>query len=107
MTIPVIRLAVGVSALTMTAALHAATPMSLPLGELALPATGGSSLTLPVPPPPPRRISKPEVLPARIVIKADTSACGNADAARATHEKRQVAVAPDPWVTTPVWFRLG
>ncbi len=107
MTIPVIRLAVGVSALTMTAALHAATPMSLPLGDLGLPATGGSSLTLPVPPPPPRQISKPEILPARIVIKGDTSACGAVNTTRMVREKRQVAVEPDPWVTTPVWFRLG
>ena len=48
--LPVLRLAAGVCALSMTAALHAATPISLPIGDIGLHAD--DDLELPVPPPP-------------------------------------------------------
>ena len=101
--IPVLRLAVGVSALSMTAALHAATPITLPLGDLGL--HSGPELALPVPPPP--QASKPDVTQMRLVIKHQPRGCSGDDGRRSLTERRQATTQADPWATKPVWSRWG
>jgi hypothetical protein len=101
---PVLRFVVGVCALSMTAALHAATPITLPLGDLGLHAD--PELALPVPPPP--RANRPDVTTIRLIIKQrQPGGCSGEDVRRSLTERRQVTTQPDPWAKKPVWSRLG
>ena len=102
MTLPVFRLVVGVCALSTTMAVHAATPLSLPLTDLGLQAP---EVELPVPPPP--QVVRPDVTQIRIVIKRQKG-CDGSEMRRPMTERRQMtAQAKDPWATTPVWSRWG
>ncbi len=100
---PVLRLAVGVCALSMTAAIHAAAPISLPLGDLGL--QSGAAVELPLPPPPPA--ARPDVSRMRLIIKQQPAGCSVEDDRRTLTVQRQVAAQPDPWLTKPAWSRLG
>lgn len=99
---PAFRLALGACALAMTTVAHAATPISLPLDDFGVDAT----LDLPVPPPPQIARPTPHI---RLVIKRQVRPGCQGDAPRPGTERRQASRAgqPDPWATTPVWFRLG
>ena len=103
--LPVLRLAAGVCALSMPAALHAATPISLPIGDIGLHAD--DDLELPVPPPP--RASKPDVSQMRLVIKQQPirTGCASEDERRQLNERRHVTVQPAPWLTKPALSPLG
>ena len=102
---PALRLVAGVCALSMTAAVHAATPITLPLGDLGIQVGDKAAIELPVPPPPVRKgKSQPSI---QLIIKArDTGGCTNDSAGRAA-DRREVSAVPDPWATKPVWSRLG
>ena len=86
MLLPVLRIAVGACALSATTALHAATPLTLPLGDLGL--TVAPDLELPVPPPP--AVTRPDVTQIRLIIKQQPRGCDGGDVRRATPERRQV-----------------
>lgn len=62
-----LRAVIGVCVLGLSTTLHAATPLTLPLGsEFAL-LTDGGAIDLPIPPPP--RVARPDVSQMRLVIK--------------------------------------
>lgn len=100
---PVLRLAVGVCALSATVALHAATPITLPLGDLGL--HSAPSLDLPVPPPP--QVARPDVTRMRLIIKQQPRGCDGEDGRRTLNERRQASAPADAWATKPAWSRWG
>ena len=86
MLLPVLRIAVGACALSVTTALHAATPLTLPLGDLGLHV--GPELDLPVPPPP--AVTRPDVTQMRLIIKQQPRGCDGEQVRRAAPDRRQV-----------------
>lgn len=105
MTLPALRLAIGACTIAMATVVHAATPITLPLGDLQHDAT---ALDLPVPPPP--QIARPTTAQLRLVIKRQLRPGCQAESPKSTMERRQAArpgTTVDPWARTPVWFRLG
>jgi hypothetical protein len=97
----VFRLVVGVCALSTTMAVHAATPLSLPLTDLGL---QPPDVALPLPPPP--QIARPDVSQMRIVIKRQKG-CDGLEIRRPMTERRQMTAHAGPWATTRAWSRLG
>lgn len=94
-------LGIGACLMAMTTTTHAATPMTLPFGELGLQPM--SEIALPVPPPP--QVARPDVTRMRIVIKPQPArGCdGDDDTRRPAGERRQTALSAA--VIRPV--RLG
>lgn len=107
MTRTALRMSVGACLIAMTTVAHAATPLTLPLGDLGLQV---ADVDLPVPPPPQK--ARPEVTQFRLVIKRQPVRGCDGEERRSLSERRQVTrqVAPgqtDPWVTKPAWSRWG
>lgn len=90
MLLPVLRIAVGACALSVTTALHAATPLTLPMGDLGLHVA--PELDLPIPPPP--AVTRPDVTQMRLIIKQQPRGCAGDQEPRATPERRQVEGSP-------------
>ena len=88
--------------MAMTTALHAATPITLPFGDLGLQAV--APMDLPLPPPP--QVARPDVTQMRLVIKPQPHrGCDKEYTRPATGERRQVVVATT--VTPLKRIRLG
>jgi hypothetical protein len=82
---------IGACLMATTTATHAATPMTLPFGDLGV-QTGGA-IELPVPPPP--QMARPDVTQMRLVIKPQHRGCDQDETRRPTAtERRQVAAQP-------------
>lgn len=104
MTLPMFRMAVGACTIAMTTVAHAATPITLPLGDLGVQLM--PAIELPLPPPPP--VARPDVSQFRLNLKRAPRGCD--DDRRPATERRQ------PWepvpasgllITKPVTFRWG
>ena len=105
MTLPVLRIVVGACTLAVATLAHAATPLTLPLGDLGVHTT--SDVELPLPPAP--QVARPDVSRIRVVIKRQPQGC-DGEERRAVSERRQAVGQPrqaDPWSTKPAWSRLG
>ena len=90
MTCAVLRVGIGACVMAMTTALHAATPITLPFGDLGLQAV--APMDLPLPPPP--QVARPDVTQMRLVIKPQPHrGCDKEYTRPATGERRQVVVA--------------
>lgn len=87
MTMSVLRVGVSVCVLAATGVSHAATPMTLPFGDLPL--QGSSTIALPLPPPPP--VAVQDVTRMRLVIKSRRGGCpdGRLETRRTGGERRQ------------------
>lgn len=94
MTLSFLRIGVSAAVLAMTTVTHAATPITLPFGDLGLQA---SEVELPVPPPP--QVARPDPTQMRLVIKRQSSrgGCGSGEmqVRRGTGERRQAANKPE------------
>lgn len=87
--LPLVRTTTVAGFLALASVVHAATPITLPLGN-----NGGSlsdAVELPVPPPP--RVARPDVSRFPLVLKPTTRGCGG--------EERR-APPSDAWGATPV-----
>ncbi len=90
MTSAGLAIGLGAGLLAMTTATHAATPMTLPFGDIGFGA--GTTIELPVPPAP--RVARPDVARMRLVIKAPPRRCNEGLIRRPVGERRQVAAPP-------------
>ena len=89
--------------MAMTTALHAATPITLPFGDLGVQG-GSAAMDLPLPPPP--QVARPDVTQMRLVIKPQPHrGCDQEYTRRATGERRQAVVATTGTALKPI--RLG
>ena len=103
MTCAVLRIVIGACVMATTSAVHAATPITLPFGDLGW--QGGSALDLPLPPPP--QVTRPDVTQMRLVIKPQRG-CGSdsGDDRRAAGDRRQARMQSAP-PAAPKPTRLG
>ncbi len=85
----VLRMGIGACVMAMTTATHAATPITLPFGDLGF--QTGSAMELPLPPAP--QMARPDVTQMRLVIKQPRG-CDPAETRRPAGERRQGAVQP-------------
>lgn len=89
MTCAVVRMGVGAGLMALTTVVHAATPLTLPFGELGLQAT--TEIELPLPPPP-QQVARPDVTQMRLVIKRQPPrGCTSEETRRNVEERRQTA----------------
>jgi hypothetical protein len=96
-TFSVLRIGVSACVLaTTTVMTHAATPITLPFGDLGL--QGNTELDLPVPPPPPQ-VVRPDVTRMRLIIKRVPvrGGCGSGseEMRRLPGERRQAEARPE------------
>lgn len=98
MTLPVVRLAVGVLTLALTAAVQAATPVSLPdeVGD-----AGRGTVDLPLPPAPP--VERADVTRMRLVIRQQPRDCRGIEISR----KRAAVPATPPATVPTAWMDLA
>ena len=94
MTLTFLRIGVSAAVLAMTTVTHAATPITLPFGDLGLQAA--PEVELPVPPPP--QVARPDLTQMRLVIKRQPvrGGCGGGELRRTPGERRQAAAVPLP-----------
>jgi hypothetical protein len=101
-TSAVVGMGIAACLVSLTAVAHAATPLTLPFGDLGLQATPEIALPLP---PPPRQVARPDVTRMRQAIKPlPRRGCGS--------ETRRNAAAPRHTTTLEAAagtkrFRLG
>lgn len=88
----------GAGLLAMTTATHAATPMTLPFGDIGF--GTGAAIELPVPPAP--QVARPDVARMRLIIKTPPRGCNEGLIRRPVGERRRVEAQP---ALTP--FPLG
>lgn len=98
MTSAVLAMGIGAGLVAMTTATHAATPMTLPFGDVGFQA--GATIQLPVPPAP--QVARPDVSQMRLIIKPQPRGCGQPDTRRPVGERREVEAQP-----SVKRFRLG
>lgn len=93
MTLSFLRIGVSAAVLAMTTVTHAATPITLPFGDLGLQST--PDVDLPVPPPP--QVARPDLTQMRLVIKRQPvrGGCGGDEMRRGPAERRQAVVGPE------------
>ena len=104
MTCAVLRIVIGACVVATTSAVHAATPLTLPFGDLGW--QGGSAMDLPLPPSP--QVTRPDVTQMRLVIKPHRGCGGNdpSEARRPAGERRQADMQSAP-PAAPKPIRLG
>ena len=93
MTLSFLRIGVSAAVLAMTTVTHAATPITLPFGDLGLQAA--PEVELPVPPPP--QVARPDITQMRLVIKHQKvrGGCDGGDMRRSPGDRRQAAAGTD------------
>jgi hypothetical protein len=90
-TCVVLRLGIGGCVMAMTAAAHAATPITLPFGDFGF--QGGAAMELPLPPAP--HVARPDVTQMRLVIKPQhRRGCDQEETRRPVGERRQAVIQP-------------
>lgn len=89
MILPMLRTATAAGLLSIASLAQAATPLSLPLGNIGAQLT--DEVELPVPPPP--RVARPDVSQFRLVVKPTPRGC-EGDERRPT-SRRQAALSAD------------
>lgn len=105
MTLPMFRVALGACTLAMTTVAHAATPITLPLGDIGVQLM--PPVDLPVPPPPP--VARPDVSQFRLILKRQPRGCDQERRPAFDHRRHvwEPMPASSPTVTKPVMFRWG
>jgi hypothetical protein len=102
-TCAALRIVIGACVVAMTSAVHAATPITLPFGDLGW--QGGSAMELPLPPSP--QVTRPDVTQMRLVIKPQRGCSGSdpGETRRSAGERRQAGLQAAPAAPKPI--RLG
>lgn len=90
MIVPMLRMATAAGVLAIATVAQAATPITLPLGDLGAQLT--DELELPVPPPPP--VARPDVSQFRLVLKRTPRGCDG-------EERRSPTTRRQAWEATP------
>lgn len=92
MTCSVLRVGIGACLLAVSTSTHAATPMTLPFGDIG--PLGTAAIDLPVPPPPPQ-VARPDVTQMRLIIKPQPVRGCDPDEPRRATDRRQATSGPD------------
>jgi hypothetical protein len=100
-TCAALRIVIGACVMAMTSAVHAATPITLPFGDLGW--QGGSAMELPLPPSP--QVTRPDVTQMRLVIKPQRGCSDAGEPRRTAGERRQAGLQSAPAAPKPI--RLG
>ena len=102
MTYVVLRVGIGASVMALTTAVHAATPITLPFGDLSF--QPGWGVELPLPPPP--QVARPDLAQMRLVIRPEHPPCDKDSTRRQTGDRRQAGIEART-VAAPKPTRLG
>ena len=103
MTCTTLSVGIGACLMAMTTVAHAATPITLPFGDIGT--LWGTEVALPLPPPP--TVARPDVTRMRLVIKRQPRGCDPAEDTRRPAADRRQAITWEPAIDGPKPIRLG